>query len=167
MQRGNFLIRLAIFAGCAAMALSVGARAGTPRKIDLRVLYAGHPGSVREQDFFAFLSQHFSRVGPSDFAEFTLNSADGYDVVVMDYDGEGVGAFKTQLPTLAQTYSRPTVNLGIAGGMICGKLALKSRHRAVAARGNGVARMLYPRPARSPRGSSRRTERAVESVTRF
>jgi hypothetical protein len=126
MKRGNPVTRLLILAGCAALAVAIGARAGTPARIDLWLLYAGHPGSVREQDFVAFLTQHFSRVGTGDLTQFTPGSAVGYDVVLMDYDIEGLAAFETKLPALPLDYSKPTVTIGVAGGLLCSKLALKT-----------------------------------------
>src|SRR5436309_1779294 len=53
--------------------------------IDLRVLYAGNPGSDRERDFTSFLGRHFARVGTTDYERFKEADAQGYDVVIFDW----------------------------------------------------------------------------------
>jgi hypothetical protein len=88
----------------------------------LRLLYAGHPGSAREADFVKFLKEYFKTVDTDDLATFKESGADGYDVVLFDYDGDG---FKAPQPKLSQDYARSTVTLGVVGAFICGSLGLK------------------------------------------
>jgi hypothetical protein len=92
-------------------------------KIALRILYAGHPGSTRERDFVKFLGEIFSSVATTDLARFTPATADGADVVLMDYDGDG---FKAPRPHLGEGYARATVTIGVVGGFIGGDLRLKT-----------------------------------------
>jgi hypothetical protein len=92
-------------------------------KIALRILYAGHTGSARERDFVKFLGEIFSSVATTDLARFTPANADGADVVLMDYDGDG---FKAPRPRLDEGYARATVTIGVVGGFIGGNLRLKT-----------------------------------------
>ncbi|MFC1607551.1 hypothetical protein ACFL47_06225 [Candidatus Latescibacterota bacterium] len=91
-------------------------------KIDLRILYAGHPQTVREKDYVDFLSKYFTKVEAVDATTLTEKQADGFDVVVIDYDGEG---FKPRLK-LPDSYSRATVTVGVPGALLCGALDLKT-----------------------------------------
>ncbi len=89
--------------------------------IDLKVLYAGRPGSDREKDFVAFLSKHFTQVTTGDLAEFDDAGAEGVDVVIFDYDGESSEA---PMPDISDDYSAPTITLGVVGANISSELGL-------------------------------------------
>ena len=92
-------------------------------KINLRILYAGHPGSEREKEFIQFLTNHFSKAETGDLATFQEIQAENFDVIILDYDGEG---FKAPRPQLSSEYVRPTVTVGVAGALICSNLSLKT-----------------------------------------
>ncbi len=92
-------------------------------KVDLRILYVGHPAGDREKDFVRFLREHFSQVRTGDLANFKEKQTEGFDVVIMDYDGEG---FKAPRPRLSSEYTRPTVTVGVAGALICDSMSLKT-----------------------------------------
>jgi len=92
-------------------------------KIDLRILYAGHPDSAREKDFVQFLKEHFVGVATGDLAGFKEKHAKGFDVIILDYDGDGS---KAPRPRLSSEYTRPTVTVGVAGALICGSVSLKT-----------------------------------------
>ena len=65
---------------------AVGA-VGEPRqKIDLKILYAGKPGSPRTTDFEGFLREHFASVETTDLAKFSAKQAREFDVVLLDHD---------------------------------------------------------------------------------
>ena len=98
-------------------------RAKGPGKIDLKILYAGHPKSEREKDFVDFLSKHFTHVATGDLAKFTPASGKGHDVVILDYDGKG---FKGPQPRLPRSYARSTVTVGVIGGLISGGMGRKT-----------------------------------------
>jgi hypothetical protein len=106
----------------------------------LRILYVGHPGSDREKDFVQFLGQHFETVktadlGALDRKPFTDKDAEGVDVTIFDYDGDG---FKAPRPKLQprfvqdefrnahaaddQWFTRPLITVGVVGGLVsdCG-----------------------------------------------
>jgi len=97
-----------------------------PAKIAMRILYAGHPGSDREKDFVEFLSKYFTQVETGDLATFSDRSADRFDVAILDYDGDGMDAFKFPRPKLSQNYAHATVTVGVAGGLIGSQLRLKT-----------------------------------------
>ena len=92
-------------------------------KIPLRILYLGHPGSAREGDFVGFLKRYFREVNTGDLAKFDAGQTADADVIVLDYDGDGFKAPRVVLPA---GYARPTVTLGVAGGMICSQQRLKT-----------------------------------------
>jgi hypothetical protein len=92
-------------------------------KIDLRILYVGHPASDREKDFVWFLKEHFRQVRTGDLANFKEELTKGFDVIILDYDGDG---FKAPRPRLSSEYTRPTVTVGVAGAHICGSMSLKT-----------------------------------------
>jgi len=95
---------------------------GPPDKINLRILYAGHPGSDREKDFVDFLSQYFKEVRTGDLKAFKEKQTDGFEVTILDYDGDGFGSPR---PRISNKYTRPTVTVGVVGAFICGGLSLK------------------------------------------
>ena len=101
----------------------VSANAEQQEKIDLRILYAGHPGSAREKDFVSFLGDHFRIVQASDLAEFKPLDAKEFDVVIFDYDGDG---FEAPKPSLPRSYRRATVTVGVVGAFVCGQVGLKT-----------------------------------------
>lgn len=90
---------------------------------DIRILYVGHPGSDREKDFVEFLSKHFGTVAKGDLAAFAESKSKGFDVTILDYDGDG---FKAPLPELSPEFSRPVVTIGVAGGLLSSSLHLKT-----------------------------------------
>jgi hypothetical protein len=90
---------------------------------DLRILYAGHPGSEREADFVTFLREHFDAVETTDLAAFEESQCDGFDVTILDYDGNGYGAPR---PSISQRFSRPLVTVGVAGGLMSSNWRLKT-----------------------------------------
>ena len=69
-----------------------------PAKIATRILYAGRPGSDREKDFVEFLGKYFTHVETGDLAAFGDKSANGFDVAILDYDGDGKDAFNFPRP---------------------------------------------------------------------
>ncbi len=89
--------------------------------IDLKVLYAGRPGSDRQKDFVAFLSKHFAQVTTGDLAEFNGSQAEAVDVVIFDYDGKSSEA---PMPDISDDYSAPTITLGVVGANISSELGL-------------------------------------------
>jgi hypothetical protein len=116
------------FAALAAVFLChrVGVSADKPAlstKIAMRILYAGHPGSAREKEFVEFLGNYFTQVQTGDLAKFTNESADGFDVMIFDYDEQG---FNAPQPRLSQNYARPTVTVGVPGTAIGSQLGLKT-----------------------------------------
>lgn len=92
-------------------------------KINLRILYAGHPDSKREKEFVQFLTSHFSKVETGDLATFQESQAESFDVIILDYDGDGFNAPRLQL---SPEYARPTVTVGVAGAFICSNMSLKT-----------------------------------------
>ena len=96
---------------------------GLSKKIGLRILYAGHPGTEREKDYVEFLSAYFTEVKTADLKTFKEGNTDGFDVTILDYDGDGFKAPRMKLP---ESYARATVTVGVTGALICGNLNLKT-----------------------------------------
>ena len=74
----------ALALGAGTLVPQTTAQVPAPSKLDARVLYAGVPGAPRTGEFVAFLSQHFAKVGSTDYSQFRAEEADGYDVVIFD-----------------------------------------------------------------------------------
>jgi hypothetical protein len=89
----------------------------------LRILYAGHPGSDREKDFVGFLKKYFDVVQTGNLQTFKEADAEGYDVTILDYDGDG---FKAPRPMVSAGFSKPLITVGVAGGLICDRWGLKT-----------------------------------------
>jgi hypothetical protein len=114
-------------AWCCLLLLAAQA-AGAPAKINLRILYAGEPQSVREKDFVSFLKAHFVSVDNMDLTAFREQDAGRYDAVVLDYGELKITnrTITTPKTAFSKSYSRPTMTLGAAGGMVCSRLRLKT-----------------------------------------
>jgi hypothetical protein len=115
----RWLLVIALVVGLAGVSFA----AAPADRIPMKLLYAGKPGSDREKDFVAFLKQHFGEVQTGDFAKFDSQQADGFDVVLLDWDGDG---FKAPHPAIARDYTRPTVTIGVTGAFVCSQRGLKT-----------------------------------------
>jgi hypothetical protein len=105
--------------------------------IALKVLYAGNPGSDREKDFTAFLQKSFGKVGTADYRSFKESDAKDYDVVIFDwttiFPTDDQGKIKQPIsrlnspkaPTLSNTFDRPAILIGAAGGFLTMQAKLK------------------------------------------
>ena len=131
-----------VIAGLAFWCLGSPARSADDsaldEKIDLKVLYAGNPGSPRAKDFVEFLEQHFTQVTEADFGKFRENDAKAHDVVLFDWtsiyprDDQGNidqkkpgGISMPPAPRLSSDFDRPAVLIGAAGGQVAGPLQIK------------------------------------------
>ncbi len=114
-------MRTATITGLLLLLACFGVASAEP--IDLRILYAGKSGSDRETDFVDCLAAHFAHVDTGDLATFEPSGADGYDVVILDWDGDG---FKAPMPSLPRTYDRPTILVGVMGAFLSGNMQLKT-----------------------------------------
>ncbi len=107
---------------CLALAAGKGsAAAPAGKKIDLRILYAGYPGSQREKDFVEFLGRHFREVKTGNLAKFTPAQSEGVDVTILD----GLGS-RSQRPSLPRNYTKPVLTVGVTGARICSQMKLKT-----------------------------------------
>jgi hypothetical protein len=70
-------------AGVAMLAFALPSWADGP--INLKVLYAGNPGSDRERDFKTFLEGRFVKVATTSYEKFKETDAIGCDVVILDW----------------------------------------------------------------------------------
>ncbi len=92
-------------------------------KIEMSLYYAGHPGSKREKDFVDFLNKHFAKIETGDLAAFDGSQAEGFDVTILDYDGDG---FKSPRPRIPHTFTGPVMTMGVTGAFISGQRSLKT-----------------------------------------
>jgi len=90
---------------------------------NLRILYAGRPGSDRERDFVSFLKKHFSIVQTGNLETFKEADTQGFDVTLLDWD---TNEFKGPRPQISESFSRPMITLGVPGGLICMEWELKT-----------------------------------------
>lgn len=113
--------------------LCLGPPACAADRIDLRVLYAGSPGSERFQDFQAFLEEHFAQVAVTDTSIFREEESARHDVVIFDWretfdpqNGWIVAEKRLQNPPrLSERFDRPAVLIGETGGRVVVNLKLK------------------------------------------
>jgi len=92
-------------------------------KIKLRILCTTSVKPGRTDDFVAFLSKHFVKVGTTDYKSFQEGAAEGYDVVIIDYGTTRPGS---PVPNLSPGYARATVTMGVAGSEVGRRLGLKT-----------------------------------------
>ena len=92
-------------------------------KIGLRILYAGLPNTERSKDFVEFLAKHFKQVETTDYNAFKESETSGFDVTIIDYDGQDTRA---PLPSISRQYSRATVTIGSPGADLGNRLSLKT-----------------------------------------
>jgi hypothetical protein len=97
-------------------------------KSPLRVLYAGKPGSDREANFVAFLTERFATVKTGDYEKFVPEDSEEIDVVIFDWpsiyprDEQGKIDWKDETmhqpkpPAIDGKFSRPAILIGGAGG---------------------------------------------------
>ncbi len=97
-------------------------------KIELRVIYFGHPQSARANDFVGFLEKHFTKVSQGDLDTFRESEAADYDVTILDYDELKVVNNRIQWPKkiVSKQYSRPTLTIGATGALVSERLGLKT-----------------------------------------
>jgi hypothetical protein len=105
-----------------AGAVSYAQSPPAPELGQLRILYAGHPDSDREKDFVQFLGAYFATVKTADLAAFKEKDAEGFDVTILDYDGDG---FKAPRPNISLGFSKPLITMGVPGGLMCSGWRLK------------------------------------------
>jgi hypothetical protein len=124
--------------GLAGVALlASGATTWADDRINLKVLYAGNPGSDREKDFTSLLERHFTRVAAMSYEAFKERDAKDHDVVILDwtsiYPRDEHGAIAKEFtslkspkaPKLSGSYDRPTILIGAAGISAVRPLKLK------------------------------------------
>jgi hypothetical protein len=118
----SMVLLLTLLMGLGNPAQASSAPAGV-QKSALRILYTGHPGSNREKDFVAFLQEHFHTVRTGDLRTFQEADTQNVDVTLLDWDWNKLNGPR---PRLSQSFSRPVMTLGVAGGMICDDWRLKA-----------------------------------------
>ena len=110
-----------------------GQEAPAEKKISLRILYAGMPGTARQKDFVSFLSTHFTEVKSVDVMSFNEEQAKNSDVVILDKDGIQWGTRGGnplyEIIRLHKNYSRATLALGIPGAFLYDRMRLKPGYR--------------------------------------
>lgn len=118
-----------VFVGCKkdqpeeAQQAVIPQKTDTSEKIDLRILYAGLPGTDRAKDFVNFLKTYFKQVETTDYNTFTGSHTADFDVAIIDHDGADTRAPR---PNISRQYARATVTVGVPGAFICSNLSLKT-----------------------------------------
>ncbi len=92
-------------------------------KIGLRILYVGLPNTERAKNFVEFLTKHFKQVETTDYNAFKESETSGFDVTIIDYDGQDTRA---PLPSISREYSRATITVGSPGADLGNRLSLKT-----------------------------------------
>ncbi|MCY2952961.1 MAG: hypothetical protein NTU53_13445 [Planctomycetota bacterium] len=121
MGRARIAMSIPLLWAIATLTSSAPAQTRPADRIELKILYAGKPGSDREKDFVDFLARHFKVVKTAKAAGFADVQAEQFDVVILDNDSD-----KNPEPALTASYSRATITLGVAGAHICSERDLKT-----------------------------------------
>jgi hypothetical protein len=94
-------------------------------KLPLSILYAGCPGTDREKDFVALLTQHFAKVETASLTSISMKTAAPFDVVIADWrerykyvDGKATEYVGGPAFTLDPSFTKPIVMIGAVGGEI-------------------------------------------------
>jgi len=99
-------------------------------KIPLKILYVGVEDTERSRDFVGFLSENFAEAKFANVRTFKEENAKNSDVIILDKDGVEWGISKVDFPltniTFSETYSKPTISLGIPGAFFTGEMNLKT-----------------------------------------
>ena len=106
---------LVLLAGVASQAQIASSSSAVTEGSKLRLLYVGRPGSDREKDFVAFLQKHFDTVQTGDLQKFKEADTQGFDVTVLDYDGD---VFKSPRPWVSRQFARPLLTVGVPGAFL-------------------------------------------------
>jgi hypothetical protein len=124
----RFWLWAAVISAAAAFGGVVAAQ-DAPKKIDLKVLYAGKPDAPRTADFKQFLDKTFSEVGTVELKALDAKAAERFDVVIVDSPtpyGVGDEGFKMpEAPVLTTDFTKPTILMGAAGGRVLRELKIK------------------------------------------
>ena len=96
---------------------STGALSAAKPLEQLRVLYLGEPGSARAKEFKDYLAPNLAAVTIAHRGQFRLADADGFDVVLLDWNQTGGDLTQLRKHPLGDraAWRRPTVLLGSAG----------------------------------------------------
>jgi hypothetical protein len=107
-----------------------GGAAESPWNRNLKILYAGRPGSDREQDFVRFLREYFDVVRTGNLQTFSESDTQGFDVTILDWDWHGNDSndFQGPKPVLSESFSRPLITLGVPGTWLCSHWRLKTSY---------------------------------------
>ena len=97
-------------------------QAGTPKKLDLRILYVGLPDTERQKDFVEFLRQHFRQVETANYNTFEEEQTKDCDVAIFDKDGV---EWKPLDIEVSGQYSRATISIGVPGAFWCDRVSSK------------------------------------------
>ncbi len=97
-------------------------------KIDAKILYAGNVGTARQKEFVEFLRTYFTQVDTADITKFQARDAAKCDILLIDAEAKAGGADALDVPplTLPDTFSKPTVTIGVMGGLFCANRRLKT-----------------------------------------
>ena len=98
------------------------AHAGDVNAIQLKVLYCGNPGSVREADFVKLLSDHGIAVSTADLRTFDEEYVEKFDVAIFDwtlrYDNMGSpdkSKWKVNVQRLTKDFRCPSILISAMG----------------------------------------------------
>ena len=127
-RRGMLGLAAATVAFGCLTAHTNGALPPAQGKIRFQVLYVGHSQTPREKDFVDLLEKYFVKVGRGELDAFREKDVEGYDAVILDYGELKIVGNTIQTPKVpfGDRYSRPTVTIGAAGALVCGRLKLKT-----------------------------------------
>jgi len=92
-----------------------------PKKLSVRVLYAGDEDHPRTEQWKQFLGSYFTKVEAIQRTKLSKKAAEEFDVVIIDSPSPYGSESKFKMPEVAvlgEGYDRPTILMGAAGGWL-------------------------------------------------
>jgi hypothetical protein len=123
-------VSASVLVGAAVLLLWNGAapsQTAPAAKIDMRVLYAGDVGTARQKEFKELLGQYFTQVDTADVSKLQVADTAKCDVLIVDAEKKDGGESALDVPQLKlpDNFSKPTISLGVMGGLFTERRGLK------------------------------------------
>jgi hypothetical protein len=129
IPRYAFLVAVLLFLSIFIPVYSRSPSAPQP-KIALKLLYAtnfpNNMSTPRTKEYVEFLKTYFTNVDAIDIAKLKPNDAAPYDVLLIDAEPGEKSVLDVPQLDLPQDFSKPTLTLGVMGGLFTSNRGLKT-----------------------------------------
>ena len=121
---------IVLVVGSVGLGQAADRQAQVSGRIPLKILYVGVEGAERSKDFVGFLGENFAEAKFANMRTFQEEQAQDSDVIILDKDGVEWGISGIDFPLtnikFSETYSKPTISLGIPGAFFTDQMKLKT-----------------------------------------